>query len=249
MASPGSSVATRSRAEFLDNHSGSMAFSNGQNNVRSASEFSDMGDRSASAFQPYSHDASTPGQQHEGEDESSHNDAATPQMYLHDGMPISFEPGIIVQPSGVVHHSCSSLPVVDVHPYFTECLDAHQIVASASEVHNQRPPKLSNQAMHTNQPFVFAPHYASPLYPQPPVHQYQHTPHPWQSTAHLHSLSPSLSAEAESPAETQVYSLRSRMAPRVLAEPSGLQRTHESLQKPEHQVHHFFTCHTDQVVP
>lgn len=55
---------------------------------------------------------------------------ATPQMYLHDGMPISFEPGIIVQPSGVVHHSCSSLPVVDVHPYFTECLDAHQIVVS-----------------------------------------------------------------------------------------------------------------------
>lgn len=125
----------------------------------------------------------------------------------------------------------------------------YDVQASASEVHNQRPPKLSNQAMHTNQPFVFAPHYASPLYPQPPVHQYQHTPHPWQSTAHLHSLSPSLSAEAESPAETQVYSLRSRMAPRVLAEPSGLQRTHESLQKPEHQVHHFFTCHTDQVVP
>lgn len=38
---------------------------------------SDMGDRSASAFQPYSHDASTPGQQHEGEDESSHNDAVS----------------------------------------------------------------------------------------------------------------------------------------------------------------------------
>lgn len=55
---------------------------------------------------------------------------AMPQIYLHDGMPISFEPGIVVQPSGVVHHSCSSLPVVDVHPYFTECLDAHQIVVS-----------------------------------------------------------------------------------------------------------------------
>lgn len=36
-----------------------------------------MGDRSASAFQPYSHDTSTPGQQHEGEDESSHNDAVS----------------------------------------------------------------------------------------------------------------------------------------------------------------------------
>lgn len=38
-ASPGSSVATRSRADFMDNHCGSMAFSNGQNNVRSASDF------------------------------------------------------------------------------------------------------------------------------------------------------------------------------------------------------------------
>lgn len=52
------------------------------------------------------------------------------QIYLHDGVPTSFEPGIVVQPSGVVHHSCASLPVVDVHPYFTECLDAHQIVVS-----------------------------------------------------------------------------------------------------------------------
>ena len=38
-ASPGSSVATRSRADFMDNHSGSIAFSNGPNNARSASEF------------------------------------------------------------------------------------------------------------------------------------------------------------------------------------------------------------------
>lgn len=38
-ASPGSSVATRSRADFMDNHCGSMAFSSGQNNMRSASDF------------------------------------------------------------------------------------------------------------------------------------------------------------------------------------------------------------------
>lgn len=124
-----------------------------------------------------------------------------------------------------------------------------RVQASASEIHSQPPPQSPNPAMHTNQPFVFAPHHASPLYPQPPMHHYQHTPHPWQSTPHPHSLSPTLSAEAESPAETQVYSLRSRTAPRVLAEPSGLQRTHDRLQKPEHQVHHFFTCHTKQVVP
>ena len=53
-----------------------------------------------------------------------------PQIYLHDGMLTSFEPGLVVQPSGVVHHGCASLPIVDVHPYFTECLDAHQIVVS-----------------------------------------------------------------------------------------------------------------------
>lgn len=55
---------------------------------------------------------------------------ALPQMYVHSGMPTSFEPGIVLQPSGVVHHGCTGLPVVDVHPYFTECLDAHQIVVS-----------------------------------------------------------------------------------------------------------------------
>ena len=53
---------------------------------------------------------------------------AMPQVYVHDSLPTSFEPGIVVQPSGVVHRGCSGLPVVDVHPYFTECHDAHQIV-------------------------------------------------------------------------------------------------------------------------
>ena len=38
---------------------------------------SDMGDRAASGIPPYSYDASTPGQHHEGEDESSHNDAVS----------------------------------------------------------------------------------------------------------------------------------------------------------------------------
>ena len=57
---------------------------------------------------------------------------ALPQMYLHDSSPSSFERGIVVQPTGVVHRGCASLPVVDVHPYFTECHDAHQIVVGSS---------------------------------------------------------------------------------------------------------------------
>ena len=103
--------------------------------------------------------------------------------------------------------------------------------------------------MHSNQPFVFAPHRSPPLSPQPPPHHHQHTPHHYQHSPHQHSLSRTLSAEAESPAETQVYSLRSRLAPRVPAEPSGLQQTHDQLQRPVHKVHHFFTCHTEQVTP
>ena len=55
---------------------------------------------------------------------------AMPQIYVHNGMPTSFEPGIVLQPSGVVHNGCTSLPVVNMHTYFTECLDAHQIVVS-----------------------------------------------------------------------------------------------------------------------
>lgn len=50
-----------------------------------------------------------------------------PQMYVHDGMATSYEPGLLVQPNGVVHRG---LPVLGVHPYFTECHDAHQIVVS-----------------------------------------------------------------------------------------------------------------------
>ncbi len=52
-----------------------------------------------------------------------------PQVYMHDGLPTSYEAGLLVQPSGVVHRG---LPVIDVHPYFTECHDAHQIVVSAT---------------------------------------------------------------------------------------------------------------------
>ena len=48
-----------------------------------------------------------------------------PQVYMHDGMPTSYEPGLLVQPHGIVHHG---LPMLDVHTYFTECHDAHQIV-------------------------------------------------------------------------------------------------------------------------
>ena len=55
---------------------------------------------------------------------------STPQVYMHDALQSSFEPGIVVQPSGVVHRGCPGLPIVDVHPYFMECHDAHQIVVS-----------------------------------------------------------------------------------------------------------------------
>lgn len=95
-------------------------------------------------------------------------------------------------------------------------------------------------------PFVFAPHRLTPLSPQlAPYHHHHHTPQQYQGTPQQHSLSRSLSAEAESPAEGQGYSLRSRVAPR--AEPSALGQPHDQLQKPAHKVHHFFMCHADQV--
>ena len=50
-----------------------------------------------------------------------------PQVYMHDGIPTSYEPGLLVQPPGIVQHG---LPMLDVHTYFTECHDAHQIVVS-----------------------------------------------------------------------------------------------------------------------
>ena len=129
--------------------------------------------------------------------------------------------------------------------------------ASAAEVHSQSQPYPPGPSMHSvhsaeaqqpPQPFVFAPHRLTPLSPQPPPYYPQHT-HLYQTAPHQHSLRRSLSAEAESPAESQVYSLRSRVAPRVPVEPSGPDQMQNGPQRPVHKVHHFFMCHTDQVLP
>ena len=97
--------------------------------------------------------------------------------------------------------------------------------------------------MHRDQPFVFAPHRLTPLHPQAAPH-HQHQPSQQQG------LRRSLSAEAESPAQTQVYSLRSRLAPRVTEKPWGAQQPSglAQSQRPVHKVHDFFMCHTNQVL-
>lgn len=130
--------------------------------------------------------------------------------------------------------------------------------ASVAEVCSQPHPCPSGPIMHSmhslgaqqpTQPFVFAPHRFTPLSPQPPPYHHQHTPHQHQGTPYQHSLGRTLSAEAESPVESQVYSLRSRAAPRVPGNPIGPDQSHHGLQRPVHKVHHFFMCHTDQVFP
>lgn len=248
--SPGSSAVARSRHKLSDTPSGSVAFSSGPSNrMLSGSDYSDMGERaaSASAFQPYSCDASTaaatPVLQHEGEDESSHNEPCMqvlPQMYVHDGMATSYEPGLLVQPNGVVHRG---LPVLGVHPYFTECHDAHQIVASsmveAASTQNRTALSHSNQPADT--PFRFAPHHPNPT-PTPNHHQQTHTSPPLQP-----GLRRTLSAEADSPAESQVYSLRSRLAPRVTADFPNSQQNPNPLSS--NRVHNFFTCHSKVIAP
>lgn len=127
--------------------------------------------------------------------------------------------------------------------------------ASAAEARSQPSPYPSGPTMYPvhspgpqqpTQPFVFAPHRLTPLPPQLAPYQHHHHIHQQhQGTPQQHSLSRALSAEAESPGEGQVYSLRSRVAPR--AEPSALDQPHAQLQKLAHKVHHFFMCHTDQV--
>ncbi|KAL0019097.1 hypothetical protein WJX77_003369 [Trebouxia sp. C0004] len=199
-ASPGSSAAAvGSKNDFVDTPSGSMAYSNGlSNRMLSGSDYSEMGERaaSASAFQPYSCDASTAAGapvQHEGEDESSHNDTCMqmlPQVYMHDGLPTSYEPGLLVQPTGVVHRG---LPVIDVHPYFTECHDAHQIVASSmAAAHAQTKPASSNthpspdaSLLPPHHPTSFHQlpysaqhnsHHLTSAHPQQPLSQFHQTP-------------------------------------------------------------------------
>ncbi|DBB10954.1 TPA: hypothetical protein ACH3X3_007408 [Trebouxia sp. C0006] len=261
-ASPGSSAAAaRSRNDFVDTPSGSVAYSNGPSNrMLSGSDYSEMGERaaSASAFQPYSCDASTAAGapvQHEGEDESSHNDTCMqmlPQVYMHDGLPTSYEAGLLVQPSGVVHRG---LPVIDVHPYFTECHDAHQIVASSMAAANAQnkpgtttthpSPDASLHSPHHHTSFHQLPssaqhnsHHLTSTHPQQPLSQFPQTP----NQPGLHR---GLSSEAESQAEGQVYSLRSRSAPRVPTDPPSFQQSPSG----QHSVHNFFMCHTKAAGP
>ncbi len=76
-------------------------------------------------------------------------------------------------------------------------------------------------------------HLTSPHHPQQPLSQFQQTP----NQPGLHR---GLSSEAESQAEGQVYSLRSRSAPRVPTDPPSFQQSPSG----QHSVHNFFMCHT-----
>lgn len=75
-------------------------------------------------------------------------------------------------------------------------------------------------------------HHLTSFYPQQPVSQFHQTPH--QPGLHR-----GLSSEAESQAEGQVYSLRSRSAPRVPTDPPSFHQSPSG----QHSVHDFFMCH------
>lgn len=261
-ASPESSAAAvRSRNDFVDTPSGSVAYSNGPSNrMLSGSDYSEMGDRaaSASAFQPYSCDASTAAgtpMQHEGEDESSHNDTCMqmlPQVYMHDGSPTSYEAGLLVQPTGVVHRG---LPVIDVHPYFTECHDAHQIVASSMAAANAQTKPGSLNTHPSPDASLISPHHPTSFHQLPSSAQHnshhltscqsQQPPSQFQQIPSQSGLRRGFSSEAESQAEGQVYSLRSRSAPRVPTDPPSFHQSPSG----QHSVHDFFMCHTKATGP
>lgn len=261
-ASPESSAAAvRSRNDFVDTPSGSVAYSNGPSNrMLSGSDYSEMGDRaaSASAFQPYSCDASTAAgtpMQHEGEDESSHNDTCMqmlPQVYMHDGSPTSYEAGLLVQPTGVVHRG---LPVIDVHPYFTECHDAHQIVASSMAAANAQTKPGSSNTHPSPDASLISPHHPTSFHQLPSSAQHnshhltscqpQQPPSQFQQIPSQSGLRRGFSSEAESQAEGQVYSLRSRSAPRVPTDPPSFHQSPSG----QHSVHDFFMCHTKATGP
>ena len=76
-------------------------------------------------------------------------------------------------------------------------------------------------------------HHLTSSHPQQPLSQFQQTPN-------QPGLRRGLSSEAESQAEGQVYSLRSRLAPRVPTDPPSFHQSPSG----QHSVHDFFMCHT-----
>ena len=76
-------------------------------------------------------------------------------------------------------------------------------------------------------------HHLTSCQPQQPPSQSQQIPD--QS-----GLRRGFSSEAESQAEGQVYSLRSRSAPRVPTDPPSFHQSSSG----QHSVHDFFMCHT-----
>lgn len=76
-------------------------------------------------------------------------------------------------------------------------------------------------------------HHLTSCQPQQPPSQFQQIPS--QS-----GLRRGFSSEAESQAEGQVYSLRSRSAPRVPTDPPSFHQSPSG----QHSVHDFFMCHT-----
>ena len=112
-------------------------------------------------------------------------------------------------------------------------------MVEAASTQNRTALSHSNQPADT--PFRFAPHLPNPT-PTPNHHQQTHTPPSLQP-----GLRRTLSAEADSPAESQVYSLRSRLAPRVTADFPNSQQNPNPLSG--NRVHNFFTCHSKVGAP
>ena len=112
-------------------------------------------------------------------------------------------------------------------------------MVEAASTQNRTALSHSNQPADT--PFRFAPHHPNPT-PTPNHHQQTHTSPPLQP-----GLRRTLSAEADSPAESQVYSLRSRLAPRVTADFPNSQQNPNPLSS--NRVHNFFTCHSKVGAP
>lgn len=76
-------------------------------------------------------------------------------------------------------------------------------------------------------------HHLTSSHPQQPLSQFPQTPN-------QPGLRRGLSSEAESQADNQVYSLRSRSAPRVPTDPPSFHQSPSG----QHSVHDFFMCHT-----
>ena len=106
--------------------------------------------------------------------------------------------------------------------------------ASLTPPHHPLPSARQPVSQNNSQPHQLI----SPHHQQPPYHHQQTTTRSWLQPG----LRRTLSGEVESPAESEVYSLRSRRAPRALTDPPSF---HDSpTGHPSHSVHDFFMCHT-----